>query len=155
MAGATPLAQRTCKPCEGGAEPLPVSAAQVLLQELKGWELIEGGNAIRKMVKFAGFEVLRVETQGLGRHFLSSWRSSRVSGRIEASYAGSSHRPPVLFVERIVNAVLNLVQAGQVISVYARRRSVSSEASPPLPAHAAPPRLRRGRRRRGLWDMGA
>jgi len=55
MAGATPLAQRTCKPCEGGAEPLPVSAAQVLLRELKGWELIEGGKAIRKTVKCKDF----------------------------------------------------------------------------------------------------
>lgn len=52
---AEPLATRTCKPCEGGAEPLPVSAAQVLLQELKGWELIEGGKAIRKTVKCKDF----------------------------------------------------------------------------------------------------
>ena len=38
----TPLAQRTCKPCEGGAEPLPESAARALLQELKDWQLIAG-----------------------------------------------------------------------------------------------------------------
>ena len=50
MAPATPLAQRACKPCEGGAEPLPTSAAQVLVRELKGWELVEGGKAIRKTV---------------------------------------------------------------------------------------------------------
>ena len=35
-----PLAQRTCKPCEGGTTPLPESAAKVLLQDLKGWELV-------------------------------------------------------------------------------------------------------------------
>ena len=36
------MAKRKCQPCEGGVAPLPVSAAQVLLQELKGWELIDG-----------------------------------------------------------------------------------------------------------------
>ena len=44
-----PLAQRRCKPCEGGTEPLPASAARTLLQDLKGWELA-GGTAIRKTV---------------------------------------------------------------------------------------------------------
>ena len=44
-----PLAQRRCKPCEGGTEPLPASAARTLLQDLKGWELV-GGTAIRKTV---------------------------------------------------------------------------------------------------------
>ena len=44
-----PLAQRKCKPCEGGVEPLPVSAAQALLRDVQGWELIEG-KAIRKTI---------------------------------------------------------------------------------------------------------
>mgnify|MGYP001581901804 FL=1 len=55
MSSSQPLAQRTCKPCEGGAEPLPASAAQVLARELKGWELVEGGKAIRKTVKCKDF----------------------------------------------------------------------------------------------------
>lgn len=50
----TPLAQRKCQPCEGGTEPLPVSAAQTLLADVKGWELIEG-KAIRKTVKCKDF----------------------------------------------------------------------------------------------------
>ena len=37
-----PLAQRKCQPCEGGTPPLPASAAQTLLADVKGWELIEG-----------------------------------------------------------------------------------------------------------------
>jgi len=37
-----PLADRACKPCEGGAEPLPRSAAQTLLQDVPRWELIDG-----------------------------------------------------------------------------------------------------------------
>lgn len=55
MMAPEPLAQRACKPCEGGAEPLPISAAQVLIQELKGWELSEGGKALRKTVKCQDF----------------------------------------------------------------------------------------------------
>ena len=43
------LAQRKCKPCEGGVDPLPVSAAQALLRDVKGWELVDG-KAIRKTV---------------------------------------------------------------------------------------------------------
>lgn len=50
----TPLAQRKCRPCEGGTQPLPVSAAQTLLADVKGWELVEG-KAIRKTVKCKDF----------------------------------------------------------------------------------------------------
>ncbi len=60
-----PLAQRKCAPCEGGAEPLPASAAQALLADLRGWELVDlparlrraqaGGKAIRKIVKCKDF----------------------------------------------------------------------------------------------------
>ncbi|MBI4341922.1 MAG: 4a-hydroxytetrahydrobiopterin dehydratase [Candidatus Omnitrophica bacterium] len=49
-----PLAQRQCKPCEGGATALPVSAAQALLRDVEGWELVEG-HAIRKAVKCKDF----------------------------------------------------------------------------------------------------
>ena len=49
-----PLIQRTCKPCEGGAEPLPLSAAQRLLQDVKGWELVDG-KSIRKTVQCKDF----------------------------------------------------------------------------------------------------
>ena len=44
-----PLASRTCKPCEGGVEPLPLSAAQRLLADVRGWELVEG-KQLRKTV---------------------------------------------------------------------------------------------------------
>ena len=56
-----PLASRKCKPCAGGAEPLPPSAAAVLLRDVKGWELVDpasggaGGAAIRKTVKCKDF----------------------------------------------------------------------------------------------------
>ncbi|MBI3330836.1 MAG: 4a-hydroxytetrahydrobiopterin dehydratase [Candidatus Omnitrophica bacterium] len=61
-----PLAQRKCKPCEGMTEPLQASAAQALLADLTGWELVDlpappgggaqaGGKAIRKTVTCKDF----------------------------------------------------------------------------------------------------
>jgi 4a-hydroxytetrahydrobiopterin dehydratase len=49
-----PLAERKCKPCEGGVAPLPESAARALLQDLQGWELVDG-KVIRKGVKRKDF----------------------------------------------------------------------------------------------------
>lgn len=51
---AQPLTSRKCKPCEGGVEPLPPSAAQALLRDVSGWELVEE-KAIRKTVKCRDF----------------------------------------------------------------------------------------------------
>jgi len=36
------LSQRKCVPCEGGATPLPESAARALLKDLSAWELVDG-----------------------------------------------------------------------------------------------------------------
>ena len=49
-----PLSQRKCVPCEGGATPLPPSAARTLLQDLEGWELVDGA-ALRKTVTCKDF----------------------------------------------------------------------------------------------------
>ena len=49
-----PLTTRKCKPCEGGTEPLPLSAVQALLKDIKGWELVDG-KSIRKTVKCKDF----------------------------------------------------------------------------------------------------
>ena len=49
-----PLAGRKCRPCEGGVEPLPLSAAQALLADLQGWQVVEG-KAIRKTVTCKDF----------------------------------------------------------------------------------------------------
>ena len=54
MTMATPLGQRKCTPCEGGTEPLPLSAARALLTDLTGWELIEG-KLLRKNVTCHNF----------------------------------------------------------------------------------------------------
>ena len=59
-----PLASRKCAPCEGGTEPLPLSAAERLLQDLRGWELMDlpaeasaqaGGTRLRKVVTCKNF----------------------------------------------------------------------------------------------------
>lgn len=59
-----PLANRKCKPCEGGVEPLPPSAAARLLEDVPGWELVDppapegrqaGGKLIRKTVTCKNF----------------------------------------------------------------------------------------------------
>ena len=44
-----PLSERRCKPCEGGATPLPSSAARTLLAELGGWELVDGKRLRRQV----------------------------------------------------------------------------------------------------------
>ena len=49
-----PLTQRKCVPCEGGVPALPASAAQVLLRDVRGWELLDG-TRIRKTVKCQDF----------------------------------------------------------------------------------------------------
>ncbi|MDP3722853.1 MAG: 4a-hydroxytetrahydrobiopterin dehydratase [Candidatus Omnitrophota bacterium] len=49
-----PLLQRKCQPCEQGTEPLPLSAAQALLGDLRGWELVEG-KRLRKALKCKDF----------------------------------------------------------------------------------------------------
>lgn len=51
---ASPLAGRKCKPCEGGVEPLPIAAAKKLLEDLQGWELVDG-KSIRKAFKCKDF----------------------------------------------------------------------------------------------------
>ena len=45
-----PLAQRHCKSCEGGVEPLPRSASQMLLADVPGWDLSEDATTLRRTV---------------------------------------------------------------------------------------------------------
>ncbi len=51
---AIPLSARTCRPCESGVEPLPLSAAQRLLEDLCGWELVDG-KQLRKTITCQSF----------------------------------------------------------------------------------------------------
>jgi 4a-hydroxytetrahydrobiopterin dehydratase len=50
------LAEKRCKPCEGGLAPLNRVQAQEYLSRLTGWTLSEDGKAIRKEYKFKDFK---------------------------------------------------------------------------------------------------
>lgn len=50
----TPLIHRKCKPCEGGVTPLPRRAAETLLADVRGWELVDD-TRIRKTVTCRNF----------------------------------------------------------------------------------------------------
>ena len=50
------LAERKCKPCEGGVAPLGRAAAEQLLAELGGeWRLGDDGRSIRRAYAFPDF----------------------------------------------------------------------------------------------------
>ena len=50
------LAERRCKPCEGGIPPLtPEQAAQMLTQVSGDWMLIDEARAIRRDFRFRDF----------------------------------------------------------------------------------------------------
>ena len=50
------LAERHCKPCEGGIPPLGSAEAQRLLAQLSpGWTLNDDGHAIRREFRFRDF----------------------------------------------------------------------------------------------------
>ena len=56
MPKAEDLAQRRCKPCEGGVSPLDRRQAEEFLKSLAGWSLSEDARAIRKEYKFKNFK---------------------------------------------------------------------------------------------------
>lgn len=49
------LAMRNCRPCEGGATPMPAAEARDLLAGLGGWTMAGDGTAIRRRFTFKGF----------------------------------------------------------------------------------------------------
>jgi 4a-hydroxytetrahydrobiopterin dehydratase len=49
------LAQKSCKPCEGGVEPIPQPEAETLLNGLTGWQLAAGGKSIRRQWRLEDF----------------------------------------------------------------------------------------------------
>ena len=52
----TELAQKRCKPCEGGVPPLSAQEAARLLTELHpDWMIVEDGRAIRRALRFLDF----------------------------------------------------------------------------------------------------
>lgn len=50
----TALSEKKCKPCEGGIPPLDKGQSQVLLKQLRGWQLEE--KKIAKQYQFKDFK---------------------------------------------------------------------------------------------------
>ena len=52
----TDLAQKKCKPCEGGAKPLDRQQADTMLASLDdGWKIVDDGRAIERRFEFRAF----------------------------------------------------------------------------------------------------
>jgi 4a-hydroxytetrahydrobiopterin dehydratase len=49
------LAEKSCKPCEGGVKPMGNDEARKLLGELNEWELIEDKNEIQRTYRFKNY----------------------------------------------------------------------------------------------------
>lgn len=49
------LANKNCKPCEGGVDPLGEEIIADLLTQVPGWRVSSDGAAIRRDFKFLGF----------------------------------------------------------------------------------------------------
>lgn len=49
------LEKKTCVPCQGGVPPLTPEAAEAMLAEVPGWELIEGATKLRRTFTFRNF----------------------------------------------------------------------------------------------------
>ena len=51
-----PLADKHCKPCEGGVEPLAAEQAKRFLEDLEGdWSLTDDGRTIRREFRFPAY----------------------------------------------------------------------------------------------------
>ena len=49
------LVQKTCKPCEGGVDPLTPEQSQKLLSELNGWSITDDSKWIFKVYLFKNY----------------------------------------------------------------------------------------------------
>lgn len=49
------LAQQSCKPCEGGVNPLDRKKSEALLENLSGWELSLDASEIHQTFRFKDF----------------------------------------------------------------------------------------------------
>ena len=56
MASSCDLTQKKCVPCEGGLSPLSADQAKALLKDVPGWELTNGGKAIKRRFTFKDFQ---------------------------------------------------------------------------------------------------
>jgi 4a-hydroxytetrahydrobiopterin dehydratase len=63
---ATSLVDRSCKPCEGGVQPLDKARAEELLQQLEGWLMDDAGKAIYRKWSCKNFVAAMALLQQIG-----------------------------------------------------------------------------------------
>ena len=51
----TDLSKKTCKPCEGGVNPLTPDEAKQLMSQLKGWALNKDNDGISQSFRFKNY----------------------------------------------------------------------------------------------------
>jgi len=49
------LTDKRCVPCRGGVPPMTESAAQAMMEQVSGWELIDGGTRLRRTLACVNF----------------------------------------------------------------------------------------------------
>ncbi|MEM9304071.1 MAG: 4a-hydroxytetrahydrobiopterin dehydratase [Pseudomonadota bacterium] len=49
------LTEKTCKPCEGGVDPLNREQSEKLVAQIPGWNLSDDGKEINRDFQFKGF----------------------------------------------------------------------------------------------------
>lgn len=59
------LCSVTCKPCEGGVDPMTHAEAEDQLKELAGWNLVDDGKAIEKTWSLKNFVACVERTQSV------------------------------------------------------------------------------------------
>lgn len=57
------LCSLTCKPCEGGVDPMTPEEAESQLSQLSGWALVDNGKAIEKTWQLKNFVACVERTQ--------------------------------------------------------------------------------------------
>ncbi|HKI60419.1 MAG TPA: 4a-hydroxytetrahydrobiopterin dehydratase [Mariprofundaceae bacterium] len=50
-----PLQDKSCIPCQGGVPPLNADEAAAMMEQIKGWDLIESATKIRRTFTFKNF----------------------------------------------------------------------------------------------------
>ena len=55
MGNQNDLAGRRCKPCEGGVDKMERRQAEVLVEQVPGWDLGPDGDSIRRRFEFGDF----------------------------------------------------------------------------------------------------
>jgi len=84
------LAEKTCTPCRGGVPPLTREAAEALLAQAPGWNLLDEAHRIERSFRFKDFRealtfVQRVgelaETEGHHPDFSFGWGYATISLR--------------------------------------------------------------------------